>query len=469
MKLKSGTDPKTETLRPEDRPIPLRGQLAYAFQELASNPIYTITLSFLTFFYTDVLGMDAGLVGVIILISKIFDGISDLWAGNLIDHTHTKNGSARPWILRSAVLLAASYILLFTVPDCGKWGKALYVFVSYNFAMTVAFTILNCAVNALPVYMSNDSSSRASAYSIRMIFAGVVQMVFSMVCLNIVDAMGGGQRGWILMSLIFSVLSLLVLLVTYFGTRETVTELRAEEEKVPFKTAIKAVLQNKYWFLVLGMIFVIVLHQVATLTVGVYYAKYILFDEKLAGSLVTYHHVGAGIGMLSMPFILKKNISKKTAVVAAAWCMIAGSLVALFRSSGIFLILSLALRGMGFGVVNSLYYGMLADSVDYGEWKTGIRSAAVTTSAGSVGQKLGSGIGTALIGIALSATGYDGLAAVQTASAISCIRFVFITFPIILYVLLLVLMRFYDLDGQLPSIKAELKCRNAVPAETAHE
>ena len=208
MKLKSGTDPKTETLRPEDRPIPLRGQLAYAFQELASNPIYTLTLSFLTFFYTDVLGMDAGLVGVIILISKIFDGISDLWAGNLIDHTHTKNGSARPWILRSAVLLAASYILLFTVPDCGKWGKALYVFVSYNFAMTVAFTILNCAVNALPVYMSNDSSSRASAYSIRMIFAGVVQMVFSMFCLNIVDAMGGGQRGWVLMSAVFAAIDI---------------------------------------------------------------------------------------------------------------------------------------------------------------------------------------------------------------------------------------------------------------------
>lgn len=453
------------SLNPADRPIPMRCQLAYAFNELASNPIYTLTLSFLTFFYTDVLGMDAGLVGIIILISKIFDGISDLWAGNLIDHTHKKSGSARPWILRSAVLLAASYVLLFTVPDCGNAGKALYIFVSYNFAMTVAFTILNCAINALPVYMSNHSSSRASAYSIRMIFAGVVQMVFSMLCLNIVDAMGGGQRGWILMSAIFAFLSLLVLLVVYFGTRETVTELQQEEEKVPFKTAISAVLKNKYWFLVLGMIFVIVLHQVATLTVGVYYAKYILFDEKLAGSLVTYHHVGAGVGMLSMPFILKKNISKKKAVVVAAWCMIAGSLVAVFRNSGVFLIISLALRGCGFGVVNSLYYGMLADSVDYGEWKTGIRSAAVTTSAGSVGQKLGSGIGTALIGLALSANGYNGLAAVQTESAISCIRFVFITFPIILYVILLVLMRFYDLDEHLPEIKADLEKRVPVPVQ----
>ncbi len=451
--------PKGEVLpaNPADRPIPMRQQLAYAFNELASNPIYTLTLSFLTFFYTDVLGMDAALVGVIILISKIFDGISDLWAGNLIDHTHTKAGSARPWILRSAVLLALSYVLLFTVPDCGTVGKALYIFVTYNFAMSVAFTILNCAINALPVYMSNHSSSRASAYSIRMIFAGIVQMVVSMVCLNIVDAMGGGQRGWILMSVIFAALSLVVLVIVYFGTKETVTELQKTEENVPFKDAIRAVLKNKYWFLVLGMILVIVFHQVSALTVGVYYAKYILFDEKLAGSLVTYHHVGAGVGMLAMPFILKRNIAKKKAVVAAAWCMLAGTVVAIIKSDGIFLILSLALRGCGFGVVNSLYYGMLADSVDYGEWKTGIRSAAVTTSAGSVGQKLGAGIGTALLGLAMSMAGYNGLAATQTASAIGVIRFVFVVFPLILYVALLVLMRFYDLDELLPGIKRDLE------------
>lgn len=454
---------------PADRPIPMRRQLAYAFNELASNPLYTLTLSFLTFFYTDVLGMEAGLVGLIVLLSKLFDGISDLWAGSLIDNTHTKNGSARPWVLRSAALLALSYVLLFTVPDTGVLGRAVYIFLTYNFAMTIAFTILNCAINAMPVYMSNHSASRASAYSVRMIFAGLVQMVFSMFCLNIVDALGGGQKGWVLMAAIFGTLSFFVCLAVYFGTRETVTGLKKteKEDRVPFADAIRSVLQNRYWFLVFGMILVIVFHQVATLTVGVYYAKYILFDEMLAGSLVTYHHLGAAVGMLAMPFILKGNVSKKKAVVAAAWCMAAGSLLAVLRSDGVFLILSLALRGCGFGVVNSLYYGMLADSVDYGEWKTGIRAAAVTTSAGSVGQKLGSGIGTALLGLALTATGYNGLAAAQSPVTLSCIRFVFVFFPLLLYAALLVLMRFYDLDEKLPGIKRELEQRAAAQKEDA--
>ena len=402
-------------LSPADQPIPMRQQIAYAVSEIAVNPIYTITLTFLTFFYTDVLGLNAALVGAIILVSKVFDGISDLWAGNLIDHTHTKAGSARPWILRSAVLLAISYVILFTVPAGGNICKAIYIFVSYNFAMTIAYTITSCAINAMPVYMSNDSSSRASAYSIRMIVAGVVQMIFSMVCLNIVDA---------------------------------------------FRVAIFAVLKNKYWFLVFGVVMVIVFHQVATLTVGVYYAKYVLFDENLAGSLVTYHHLGAGVGMLAMPFILSNNISKKKIVIGSAWLMLAGAALALINSTGICLILSLALRGCGFGLTNSLYYGMLADSVDYGEYKTRIRAAAVTTSAGSVGLKLGSGLGAALLGFALWATGYDGLAVKQAATAVSCIRIIFIAVPFVLYIALLILMHFYDLDEMLPKIKEELAQRS---------
>lgn len=441
--------------------IPMRQQLAYALSELASCPLYTIVFTFLTFFYTDVLGMNAGTVGIVILASKVFDGISDLWAGNLIDHTHTRNGSARPWILRAAIPLALSYVLLFTVPNIGNIGKILYIFVTYNFAMTVAFTINNCAINALPVYMSNDTTSRSSAYAVRTIFAGVVQMAVSMVFLNLVDSFGGGQAGWIKVSGVLAAISLIFSLVVYFGTRERTVKTEAETvENIPFKTAIGSVLKNKYWFMVLAMILIIALHQVATLTVGVYYAKYILLDEKLAGNLVLYHHLGGAVGMLAMPFILRTGISKRSAVFAAGLCMVVGSLISVFRGDGVFLIASLALRGMGFGITNSLYYGMLADSVDYGEWKTGIRATAVTTSAASVGNKLGSGLGSALIGLALSAAGYDGLQAVQSASAISCIRIVFVVLPLVLYVLLLVLMYFYKLDAQLPQIREELDRKN---------
>lgn len=439
-------------------PITLKQQFAYAFQELGSNPIYTITLSFLTFFYTDVLGINAGIVGVVILISKFLDGISDIWAGNLIDHTHTKNGSARPWVLRSAPLLALSYVLLFTVPNVVLPAKIIYIFLSYNFAMTIAFTIENAAINSLPIFMTADPKSRSSAYSIRMIVAGLVQVIFSMICLNIVKAFGNDQAAWIKMSVIFGTIAFAACLVTYFGTKENnnVDTDDDKKEDIPLLTALKALVHNKYWFMVLGIIVIIVFHQVAVLTVGVYYAKYILFDETLAGNLILYHHAGGAVGMLAMPALLQKGISKKKAAVFGGILMLIGALIAIVNSSGIFLIISLAVRGCGFGIVNSVYYGMLADTVDYGEWKTGIRTTAVNTSVGTVGQKLGSGVGTAVTMLALSLAGYNGLKKVQTTAAVSCIRVIFIVVPLVLYIVLLVILHFYKLDDELPQIHKDL-------------
>ncbi len=448
-----------------NRPISLKQQFMYAFQEIGSNPIYTITLSFLTFFYTDVLGLNAGIVGIVILVSKLLDGISDIWAGNLIDHTHTAKGSARPWIARSAILMALAYVFLFTVPKCGIAGRVIYIFISYNFAMTIAFTILNAAVNALPIYMTNDTKSRSSTYAIRMIFAGLVQAIFSLVFLKIVKSFGNDQTAWIKVAAIFGTISFFACLATYFGTRENVVK-DENVEDVPLKTAIGSLMHNKYWFMVLGIVIAIVFHQVATLTVGVYYAKYILFDATLAGNLILYHHAGGAVGMLAMPVLLQKGISKKKAAVFGGFMMLIGAIIAVINCNGIFLIISLAMRGCGFGIVNGVYYGMLADTVDYGEWKTGVRTLAVTTSVGTVGQKLGAGIGTAVIGLALSSCGYNGLAKVQTPAAVGCIKTIFIIVPLVIYILFLVLLHFYKLDEELPEIREELARRHS--AETGN-
>ena len=364
--------------------------------------------------------------------------------------------------MRSALLLALAYVFLFTVPNVALVGKIIYIFISYNFAMTIAFTLLNAAVNALPIYMTDDSKSRSSAYSIRMIFAGLVQAIFSLVFLNIVKAMGDDQVAWIKVSVILGIISFFACLVTYFGTHEKNEDVKNREagneaEDVPLRTALSSLMHNKYWFMVLGIVVIIVFHQVATLTVGVYYAKYILFDTTLAGSLILYHHAGGAVGMLAMPALLQKGISKKKAAVFGGILMVIGSVIAIINCKGAFLIISLAMRGCGFGIVNGVYYGMLADTVDYGEWKTGVRTLAVNTSVGTVGQKLGSGIGTAIIGFALSACGYNGLAKTQSAAAIGCIKSIFIVMPLILYILLLVLLHFYKLDDELPKIREELE------------
>ena len=106
-----------------NKPISIGRQLMYSFSDLASNPIYTIMMSFLTFFYTDVLGVNPALIGTLLLFCKVFDGVTDIAAGSIVERTHTKNGSARPWVLRTMVPLSVSLVLLFTVPNCGTVGK----------------------------------------------------------------------------------------------------------------------------------------------------------------------------------------------------------------------------------------------------------------------------------------------------------------------------------------------------------
>ena len=93
-----------------NRVVSFGEKVSYGITEIACNPMYTIFCSFLVFFYTDVIGVNAAAVGTIILISRIFDGFSDIIAGNIVEHTHAKSGSARPWILRIAIPLGISYV-----------------------------------------------------------------------------------------------------------------------------------------------------------------------------------------------------------------------------------------------------------------------------------------------------------------------------------------------------------------------
>lgn len=416
---------------------------------------------FLTYFYTDVMHVNPAAVGVILLVSKIFDGITDLIAGTIIDHTHTKWGSARPWVLRMALPLAAAYLLLVLVPNVSNIGKLVYIFVSYNLSVSAIYTMAEGSTNALPAYMTRDNKSRSSAYALRFFVAVVVQTIFALFFMNIIDDLGGGQKGWIRATAIFAVIAAFAYLMIFLGTREAVKSADNGEEDVSILVALKALLKNKYWFIAVGINFTTVLHQIVILTVGVYYAKYILGNVKLAGRLTMYHNIPAMVLMFMLPIFLEKGISKRTMTIVGSLLMLLGSVISIFNSNGIAFIVAMGLRGMGFGAAIGCYQGMIADSIEYGEWKTGVRTSAVITSGGGLGQKVGSAIGSAIIGFALSASGYKGGADIQKASANNMIRFLFIVVPIAVYIATLLLGYFYKLEKQYPSIVKELDQRHA--------
>ena len=428
-----------------NRVVSFGEKVSYGITEIACNPMYTIFCSFLVFFYTDVIGVNAAAVGTIILISRIFDGFSDIIAGNIVEHTHAKSGSARPWILRIAIPLGISYIAMFTVPDCGEWGKLIYIFVSYNVIQSVVYTMANAAMSALPTYMTNDRNSRSSCYAVRLFIAAATQTVLSLKFMNIIDALGGGQRAWIKLAAILGTIAAIVFAIVYMTTRETVTSGGENGEDVPLLVGLKALMHNKYWFSVLAMQFCCVLHQVTTLTVGVYYAKYILNDAKLVGNIIMYHHFPALVVMLLVPIALDKGASKRTLAILSGVSMLLGSLISLVYASGVPFIISMGLRGIGFGAFSSVIYGMLADTVEYGEWKTGVRNDGFQYAFVSLGNKLGMAIGTSALAGILGALQFVPNQA-QNAAVQTSMHLAFSLIPGVLWLLTAAVLFFYRIN-----------------------
>ena len=139
-------------------------KFAFMLGGMGGVPLFALISSFLVYFYTNVVGLDAGAIGAIILASKIFDGVSDLIFGSIIDKTRTKYGVCRPWILRIAFFGAIGILTLFTVPSVGTTGQLVYVFLSYNISQTIIYTIMQLAVISLPTYMTRDTVQRTGLF-----------------------------------------------------------------------------------------------------------------------------------------------------------------------------------------------------------------------------------------------------------------------------------------------------------------
>ena len=264
-------------------PTTLKTNLLYALSSVAENPLFTLMMGFLTFFYTDTIGINPAIVGTILMVSRFMDGISDLIAGNIVDHTHTKYGQARPWFLRLMIPVAFAYVVLFTVPNCGTAGKIAYIFISYNLVSTVIYTMFKAAQAVYPTFLTKNRVSRSIMSTMYLFGACAAQMILMMFGIRFVEALGGGQSGWIKFAAILGAIAGAIMLIIFLFTKEMNDgeEEVKQQENVPFKTAILSLLKNKYWFILLATFFAGVIIQVCTLTDGVYYAKYVLSSESI--------------------------------------------------------------------------------------------------------------------------------------------------------------------------------------------
>ena len=443
----------------DENKLPLSEKLTFGFGNLAANLMLTTASSFITYYYTDVVGLSAVIVGNILLWARLFDGASDLAMGAIVDKTRSKHGKARPWILWMAIPYALAMILLFTSPDfLGSTGKAIYAFVTYVIALAGVYTATMVPYNAMIGTTTSNTVDRGNLSTSRTLAGFVGAMGVTAVVLPVVNFFGGDKQAWTWMAAVFGVISTVLLLILFKNSKERVIESAVAVEKVPLKTNIQALLQNKYWvIMILYMLISFISSGLGG--INIFYAQWILGDPAKVALIGILSFMPIAVGAVFMPFLLSK-FSKKTITLIGGIVMMIGLLIiAAFPENFTMIMVGLVIRGLGIAPGAVAGFAMLGDVADYGEWKTGIRSEGLIFSAGTFAEKVGSGVGGLILGVVLGLGGYVSQGATQSAEALFAIKAIFAYLPIAFTAICILLILFYDLDKKLPEIAEDLKAK----------
>ncbi len=447
----------------ENRSLHMKERIGYGVGDFANNMMFAPVNSFFTYFLTNVAGLGAGVVGTLLLVSRLLDGVSDLIVGSLMEKIHSKHGKARPWILWWCIPFAVSLVLMFTAPDLGNTGKIIYAFLTYNLAVTVVFTAINLPFGSLAALMTKNQMERGYLNISKMVFAFGGGMVVNAATLPLVKFFGNDAAAWQKTFIVYGVVAIIFFLVVFFTTKEAVTE-EAEKagtaEKVNIKEALISLVKNKYWMILLAVFF---MNSVANAFIGVnvYYAKYIMNDDNLVGNLSIYQNLASFAAFAACTVLIRKVGKQKIAVCGVGISFIGYAMVLINPTSYPILYAAALVKGVGNAAVSGVMYGMLADTVEYNQWKSGIRAEGLVFSANSIGAKIGSGIGSAVLGWVLAAFGFVSSANVQPDSALMGIRAIFLYVPLVVFALMFIVLLFYRLDNEYDGIMKDLEKRSA--------
>jgi GPH family glycoside/pentoside/hexuronide:cation symporter len=423
------------------------------------------TASFVTLYYTDSAGIAVAFVGVMMMASRLLDGVSDILMGFIIEKTRTRWGKARPWLLFGCVPLSLSLILLFNVP--AQWsdtGKNVYVLLTYIFLSVICYTMVNLALQAMLSRVSLDQNDRNVLNTVRALLGVAITLVIVNIPVPVLKALGGegNQRGWTILSLIFGLSALLLILLCFFGLREKVP-LAVRDSRSPkappLGPALKSILSNRYFYITTFLFFVFAITD-GTGGSGIYFCRDVLGDASVIGLL----SLAVGVSALSTPLLppLFKRFGKLPVIRAGMLLVIVMNCLKLLCLDNIPLFVIIAF----FGTLGSMPTWVAAatltcDVIDYNEWKSGVRAEGLATSANSFGTKLGTGLGSGLLGWALALGRYQPGAAEQPLSALRAMIFLNVWVPVILSVIGFILLAFWNLDKYQNEIQTYITSRAA--------
>lgn len=443
--------------------IKLSEKIGYALGDTASNIAWRTLTTFLLVFYTDVFGISAAAAGVLLLITRMTDGVSDVIMGMIADRTNTSKGKFRPWILWSALPLGVILALTFTTPDFGPTGKLIYAYVTY-IALTLAYTASNVPYSALMGVMTADDKERTSLSSFRFAGAYLGGIITQGFLLYLVLFLGNGDenKGYQYAIYLLSAVLVIFLLITYQSTQERVKPVKKEGGSI--WNDLKDLLSNRPWLILLLVGFFFVTYNSIKQGITVIYFKRYIDHETLAASYMVALLVVSMVAALITTPLAKRFGKRELFIYVTLFSGITNGLLYFAGPDDLELIFGLGiLSEFGAGIMPVLFFSMLGDSSDYSEWKTGRRATGLVYSAGTFAMKFGGGAAGAIIGFVLSSYGYDGLKEETMAGALPAIKMLMSWVPALVTIPAIIALVVYPLSKtKLEGILVELNDKRAI-------
>ena len=297
----------------EKRYLKWYNKVGYGSGDIAGNVVYAFLTFFVMIYLSDTIGLNTGIVGTLMAVAKIFDGVSDVIFGSLIDKTKTKMGKARPWMLWPYLGCGVCLFAIFSIPT--SWGQtAQYAFFFIFYVMLNAgfYTANNIAYSALTALITKNENERVQIGSLRFVFAFTTSTIIQAVTFGLVEHFGNDAAAWRIVALIYVVLGIISNTISVLSVKELPEDENESkkavdtlEEKYTLREAVSLLVKNKFYLLILGVYLLTQLYTAFT-GVGTYYMTYVLGDKELMGYFATALNVPMIIGLLLVPTIVAK-------------------------------------------------------------------------------------------------------------------------------------------------------------------
>lgn len=452
--------------------LPLRRFFGYGAGDAANNMAFSLAASFLTLYYTDVAQISPATVGTIFLVMRFVDAFTDVIAGSIVDRVNTRWGKFRPFILFGSVPLVLMALLCFSIPESmwGNQGAVIWAAVTYFLMGSVAYTFVNIPYGSLASAMTQNGTERSKLAIFRGCGSAVMQLTLALAISPSIQAFKGDAQG--LQNaltntiIVFGLVAIALYVFSFLTTKEIVYR---EESKVSARDAFQTLFQNKALLMLSIASVVFLVGMFTQIGVLVYYARDVMGDARYI-SLFTV--ISAGMIFVLGPVVPKliRKFGKLRLFQLAALTGVIGAVVITFAptTTVVYAAIGFVFFGASTGVINALMWNMEADTVEYGEWKTGKRAEGTTYGVFSFVRKLSQALAGATGVWIIGYMGYIGGQATQSDEAQWGIRIAVGLVPAIAFLGAAFLIRFYPLnDKQHREIISELAARRGVEVSEA--